>query len=144
MSGHGEKLTRRQEAAIAALLTAPTLADAAAAAGVSHRTLKRWIGVPEFSASYRQARRQVVEVVIGRLQQIAAQAVKTLERNLTCGQPAGEIRAALGVLDHATKGVELIDLAARVEELGRLLEEVRRDAAHPPRGEAAGRSQGNG
>ncbi len=41
MKGHGQKLTRKQEALIAALLTEPTHAAAAARAGVSEATLHR-------------------------------------------------------------------------------------------------------
>ena len=39
MSGHGEKLTRKQEAAIAALLLQPTITAAAAAVGIGEATL---------------------------------------------------------------------------------------------------------
>jgi hypothetical protein len=42
MSGRS-KLTRKQEALIAALLTEPTHAAAAAKAGVSEATLHRWL-----------------------------------------------------------------------------------------------------
>ena len=40
MHGHGEKLTRLQEKAIAALLTADTMPDAAQQAGVNEATLR--------------------------------------------------------------------------------------------------------
>src|SRR5438093_635470 len=106
----GSKLDRKQEALIAALLTEPTHAAAATQAGVSEATLHRWLHLPEFQAAYRLARRGVVETAIGRLQQSTGKAVAALERNLTCGQPSNEIRAALGMLDHAVKAVELLDL----------------------------------
>jgi hypothetical protein len=61
--------------------------------------------------------------LVGRLQRSAGKAVEALERNLDCGHPGGEIRAALGILDHAVKAVELIDLAERVEELEPLFAE---------------------
>jgi hypothetical protein len=41
MAGHGEKLTRKQEAAIAALLSEPTVEAAAARAEIGHQTLKQ-------------------------------------------------------------------------------------------------------
>ena len=119
IAGHGEKRTRREEAAIAALLTEPTIALAAAKAGIGETTILRWLHEPSFSAQYRAARRTVVESAIGRLQQATSEAVATLTRNLTCGVPASEIAAAKAVLDFAAKGVELADLAERVEQLER-------------------------
>jgi hypothetical protein len=118
MSGR-TKLNRKQESLIAALLTEPSHAAAAAKAGLSEATLHRWLHLPEFQAAYRLARRGIVETAIGRLQQSTGKAVEALERNLTCGHPGNEIRAALGILDQAVKAVELIDLVGRVEELER-------------------------
>jgi len=118
MSGR-TKLHRKQEALIAALLTEPSHASAAARAGVSEATLHRWLRLPDFQAAYRLARRGVVETAIGRLQQATGKAVDALERNLTCGQAGSEIRAALGILAQALKAVELIDLVGRIEELKR-------------------------
>jgi hypothetical protein len=108
--------------ALAALLSTPTLADAARVAGISERTLRYWLKRPKFLAAYRRARRQLVEAAVARLQQIAWEAAEALRRNLTCGQPSNEIRAALGVLEQAAKGIELVDLAEQVEELRNLVE----------------------
>jgi hypothetical protein len=49
------------------------------------------------------------------LQQATSQAVETLEQNLTCGIPASEIAAAKAILDQAFRGLEVIDLAERIE-----------------------------
>jgi hypothetical protein len=48
---------------------------------------------------------------------LCGQAVETLGRNLACGRPTAENRAAVAILEQATRGVELLDLAARVEAL---------------------------
>jgi hypothetical protein len=110
MKGHGQKLTRKQEAVIVALLTEPTHAAAAARAGIGEATLHRWLQLPTFRSAYRRARRAIIETAIGRLKQAAGQAVETLERNLNCIRPGSEIRAALGILGLAVKAVELMDL----------------------------------
>ena len=47
-SGHGEKLTRKKELAIVALLTEPTITKAASSAGISEATLRRWMRLDEF------------------------------------------------------------------------------------------------
>jgi DNA-binding MurR/RpiR family transcriptional regulator len=116
-AGHGEKRSRREDVAIAALLTEPTISQAAEKAGVSESTLLRWLADPPFQAGYRAARLQVVEQAVSQLQQTTSEAVTTLRRNLTCGVPAAEISAAKAVLDFAVKGVELVDLAERIEHL---------------------------
>jgi hypothetical protein len=84
----GCKLGRKQEAAIAALLTERTHADAAAKAGISEATLARWLRVPAFIVAYRAARLRVVEAAIARLQRATGAAVRALTRNLRCGFPS--------------------------------------------------------
>jgi len=113
----GCKLGRKQESAIAALLTERTHADAAAKAGISEATLARWLRVPAFIVAYRAARLRVVEAAIARLQRATGAAVRALTRNLRCGFPSAEIRAADLILAWAARGVELIDLAERVAAL---------------------------
>jgi hypothetical protein len=102
MSGR-TKLNRKQESAIAALLTAPTHAAAAAAAGVGEATLYRWLKLPEFRWAFRNARRRLVDDAVVRLQAATGRAVDALERNLTAGQPAVQVRAAVAVLDQLVK-----------------------------------------
>ena len=57
MARSGVKFGRKQEEAIAALLTQRNVEEAARTAGVGTRTLLRWLKMPEFDAAYRQARR---------------------------------------------------------------------------------------
>src|SRR5215475_10010054 len=104
MSGR-TKLNDRQEALIAALLTEPTHATAAAKAGVSEATLSRWLRLPEFQAAYRLARRELVEGAVGRIQAAAGQAVDTLLAVARDGaKDSDRVRAAVALLDHALRG----------------------------------------
>jgi hypothetical protein len=112
-----KELTPRQELLIAALLTEKTHVLAGAKARVSEATVKRWLRLPEFKLAWREVRRAVLETAIGRMQQLSGSAVDTLERNLTCGHPGTEVRAATALLDHCYRGVENIDLIDRVEVL---------------------------
>ena len=106
MRGHGQKLTSKQEALIAALLTEPTYAAAAAKAGVSAATLCRWLHRPCFRSAYRQARRELVEAAIGRIQAATGQAVETLLAVTSQGQRDGDrVRAAVALLDHARQAL---------------------------------------
>jgi DNA-binding transcriptional MerR regulator len=111
------KLTRAQGRGLAALLAQPTVKKAAAVAGVSERTLFYWLKLPSFTAAYRDGRRLLVEAALGQLQRLTAKAVQALRRNLTAGSPADQVRAALGVIDRAVKGVELLDIEERLASL---------------------------
>jgi hypothetical protein len=115
-AGHGDK-SRLHERAIAALLTAPNVAGAAKAAGVSRATLLRWLQEPGFKAAFRSARREVVEATIGRLQQVSAEAVETLQAALKCKVPTVRVSAARTVLEYSLRAVELMDLEDRIAQL---------------------------
>lgn len=119
MAGHGSKLGRKQEEAIAALLTQRNIDEAASAARVGTRTLLRWMKIPEFDAAYRAARRQAYGQSISRLQQATTAAATTLLKTLVDpATPASvKVRAAEAIFNHAEKAIEVEDIDARLREL---------------------------
>jgi hypothetical protein len=114
-----EALTPKQHKAIVALLTEPTMAGAAKAAGVGERTLYTWLDDPNFEEAYRLVRRKAVQRAIGRLQQVSSAAVAVLVRVMANEQtPAGtRVIAAKTVLEFSLRAVELEDITARIEAL---------------------------
>lgn len=111
MQGHGEKLSRKQEQAIAALLACRTIGNAAGKAGIAERTLRTWLKLPAFLVAYRAARRELVEGAVSRMQAATGQAVDTLVAVAKDGpRPADRVRAAVAILDHAFRGLELADV----------------------------------
>lgn len=104
---------------MAALLTAPTQAAAAAQAGIGEATLQRWLRLPEFQLAYRQARQQLLDRAVGKLLAACSLAVDTLREQLQTVRSTDRIKAALGILNQAIRGAELLDLAERVSELER-------------------------
>jgi hypothetical protein len=111
LRGHGQKLTSKQEALIAALLTEPNYTAAAAKAGVGTATLYRWMHLPEFRAAYRRARRELVEGAIGRIQAATGQAVETLVAVARgARRDSDRVRAAVALLEHASRGLTDADL----------------------------------
>lgn len=127
------ELTAKAEKALRAILSSPTLAEAAKAAGCSERAIYLWKKEPTFSAALAEARRELLAHAVTRLAALAGEAAEALQRNLTCGRPAAEIRSAVAVLEQARAGVELLDLAARLEALeARLVQQDPR-----PNGKAA-------
>ena len=118
VSQHGA-LTPKQQKALAALLTEPTILAAAAKVGVNERTLHRWLEEPAFAVAYRTARREAVRQAVARLQQVSTHAVTVLVTVMASKDtpPATRVAAAKTVLETAIKAVELEDLAARIEAL---------------------------
>jgi hypothetical protein len=121
--GHGQKLSRNHERAIAALLSAPTIAEAAKAAGIGEATLGRWLKDERFATAYRDARRAVLSVAMNRIQRAIDKAVSTLEAVMddTQAPASARVSAARSVLEMSAKTIELDDLAARVAEIERSL-----------------------
>jgi hypothetical protein len=111
MSGHGEKLTRKHELAIAALLECPTVEDAARKIGVGYATLKRWMHDPTFAAAYRRIRRELLDAAAARIQAATGQAVDTLLAVAKSGaKDSDRVRAAVALLDHAFRGLAGADV----------------------------------
>ena len=115
------KLTPKQEKAIVALLTHPTVEAAAAVLNISPATIYRWLQDPAFDAAYRQARREAVRQAIARLQQVSGKAVDALleviDTEYTPAPPAVRVSAAKTILEFALKAIEIEDLQARLEAL---------------------------
>src|ERR1035438_2221956 len=82
MSENVAELTPKQEEAILALLSTPTVEHAARAAKITPRTLYRYLKDPEFNAAYRQARWTAFGQCTARLQQASSAAVRSKERRV--------------------------------------------------------------
>ena len=119
MAARGSTLGRKQEEAIAALLTQRNLEEAARAAGIGTRTMLRWLKLPEFQTAYREARRAAFGQAISRLQQGTSAAATTLLKVLIDpNTPASvKVRAAEAIFHHSAKAIEIEDIEARVAAL---------------------------
>ena len=117
MKGHGQKFTRKMHHAVSALLQSPTVEAAAGLCGVSESTLSRWIKRSDFQDVYTQARRELVQRSLSSLQTASVEALDALKRNLVCGLPAIEVRAASALLDQSLRATELLGIEARLAAL---------------------------
>ena len=117
--GHGEKFSRRQEAAIAGLLSEPTIEAAAKNARVGEATLARWLKDPQFAERYRQARKQALEIAIARLAKIAQDAVTTLHEVASNLQsPASSrVTAARSILEISIRAIGIQEIEERLTAL---------------------------
>ena len=119
MSGHGTKLKRKLEEAVAAMLTQRNIEEAARSVGVSAATLMRWQKLPAFPTAYREAKRAAYGQAVARLQQGTSAAATTLLKMLIDpNTPASvRVRAAEAIFNHSAKAIEIEDIEARVTAL---------------------------
>ena len=133
MSGNDAKterfgrIERKQELAVAALLTETSIEAAAKKCGIGESTLFRWLQQPAFNAAYQEARGQVLTQAVAQLHTATTQAVATLELALTDAEWPARIRAAVAILDQAFKGREALDLSRRLTEIEGALRVQRAD-----------------
>jgi hypothetical protein len=108
VTGHGAKFGRKEEEAIAALLTHRTIEEAAGAVKVVPKILLRWLEIPTFKAKYLKALREGVFQAVARMQHATGAASVTILKLMTdLNVPAAvRLRAAECVFDRAIKGVE--------------------------------------
>jgi len=119
MTDTASKLPPKQEQALAALLTHANVRDAAAEAKVSEATLWRFLRDPAFSERYKQARREITDHLIARLQADSVRAAKILMdvAEDVSAHASARVSAARTVIEQALRGAELRDLTDRIEAL---------------------------
>ena len=119
MSGHGEKFSRLKEQAIVALLTYPTISEAAAAVRVNERTVERWLKLPAFSKRFEDAKARILHATINKLLNGGEQAANVLVKLATSDTtPAAvKVRAAVAVIQLSLKWHSLSNIERQLRDL---------------------------
>ena len=91
------------EIARAALAAGATYYEAGRRAGVSERTIARWMSTPEFARSVSDRRSEHMSVGSGRLAAVVPDAVAVLINVMHEGSPAEQLKAAPLVLAWALR-----------------------------------------
>lgn len=122
-----ERLPKKQQSAIVALISHRTIEEASKAAGVGRTIIFRWLQNDDFQAAYRQARAEVVRHAIAQAQSACSEAVTVLkEIMISAESPAStRVSAAKAVLETSLKAVELEDIISRIEKLEDKIQERR-------------------
>lgn len=108
----------REVAVIEALSCGKSQKDAAAAAGLSARTVARWLETPEFQRRVTVCREQMLEVHTARLGSVVGDAVETLRTLMAeTAPPAVRLGAARTVLEQSLKLREVMSIEKRIGEL---------------------------
>ena len=112
-------LTAKQHRAIAALISSPTVGEAAKAAGVSERTLARWMGDPDFRMALGVVESDMIDgavrCMIGDLT-ANHDTMRAIRDDPTNG-PAVRLRAAVALSDDLLRWRELRNVEARLASL---------------------------
>lgn len=117
-------MTPRQQKALAALLTSPSRAAAAEAAGITTRTLQNYLAAPEFQREYKRAFEEVVVDATRQAQQAISPALSTLREIVEDRKEDAQARisAARAILSHGLKLTETTDILNRLQELETAME----------------------
>ena len=117
-------MTPKQQKALLALLTNPTKEKAAAAAGITSKTLRGYLADPEFQAEYRKAFAGMVEDATRQAQQAIAPALSTLREVVEDSGEGSQFRisAARSNLEYSLKLTEQNDILAKLKELEKAVE----------------------
>jgi AraC-like DNA-binding protein len=96
------------------LTSGMSLKATAAALKLSERTLYRYLEMSLVQSRIREIRKVMIEHSIGRLLRLNDAAIDTLERNLTCGNFAAEVRSANTILDKNNQSIEYWNFDSRL------------------------------
>lgn len=114
------RITPNKEKALAALLSHKTRRDAAAAAGITEKTLRTWFeDDEEFRRRYTQACSEIISDATRQAQQGAESALTVLREIMENKKEnsRSRIQAARSTLDFALKLTETNDILERLTEL---------------------------
>jgi len=116
-------LSPSQRKAIAALVTSKTREQAAAAAGISPRTLRTYFENPEFVREYRSAFAGLVDEATRHAQRNMSPAIDTLLEIMQDADisPAARVAAARSTLEYSLQLSEMNDFNARLSEIEKRL-----------------------
>jgi hypothetical protein len=111
-------ITTKQQKAIAALLSEPTLGKAAKAAGIGERTLYNWLNEPNFKAALRSAEKELLDNVTRRLAAGQVLALDTLQKLIQSARhESTKLRASVSWLELSLKFRDMQDIEDRLTAL---------------------------
>ncbi|WP_157880128.1 hypothetical protein [Streptomyces natalensis] len=109
--------SRNRPAAVLALAQGRTNGQAAKAAGVSGRTILRWLDDPAFQREVADNRTELLRLAVGRLAAASTKAVNALVNALDNERGQARVQAARTLLDACLSLRESLDLEQRLAVL---------------------------
>lgn len=118
-------MTPKQQKALLALLENPTKERAAAAAGITSKTLRGYLENVEFQAEYKKAFAGLVETATRQAQQTLHPALSTLKEIMEDVNiaPSARVQACRTALEYTIRLTEQNDIMERLAALEQAVEE---------------------
>lgn len=112
-------MTPKMQKALLALLSEPTKEKAASKAGITSKTLRKFLNDQTFQEEYRAAFSGMVSDAVRQAQKTLSPALTTLEEIMKDDAQNGQIRvsAARSLLEFSLKATEQLDILDRLKEL---------------------------
>lgn len=109
----------KRELLLSALLTNPTIKEAAASVGVPEATCYRWLREPDFSEEYKQRKRQAVAEASDYLQSRINAAAQIIDEIMNDTETPSQVRlnAAKTIVDTGFKVIEQKEILERIAAL---------------------------
>lgn len=107
----------RYQRAIDELIKSGSRKEAAARVGVSVGTIDRWHRDKTFKIMLAKTQNQATHAITAQVWNALTAATETLQRNMTCGSPVSEIRAASAMFDVALRLRDALELDERLTRL---------------------------
>ena len=110
--------TSKKSRAIVALLSGKTNSQAAQSAGVTERTIYRWLSDPSFRSELSEAERQMIESATRQMSSLQEKAINVLDQLLESQDVSPQIRLS------TAKSILRLSLAYRDRNIERRLYEL--------------------
>ena len=111
------KSADRKEKAILALLDGATILETSVQAGVSKKTLFKWLQELEFQQRLEQEKNNIRDKDINLLKSTLGDAIKTVRVLLRSQSESVRLEASRTLLEYGFKAIELSEIVERIQEL---------------------------
>lgn len=119
------ELNQRQEKFLKAMLTCSSVEEACRKAEINRNTGYKYLKDETFMTEYRALRRDSMQQVTTRLQELSKKAVSALDEVLEHDEssPNAKVQAAKVILDIAYRALEIDDIQEELENIKRVIGE---------------------
>ena len=138
-------LSDRQVHALPFMTSSRTFAEAAEKAGISPRTIHRWMNDPAFREEYQRQRDEAGSIARAAIRGLMLEAVSVLAERLSSEDPQERVRAAKTILNFDTKTAAVDSNRKVVNHLNRIMaqiDEQEQNTRIPPHTYTGGRLRG--
>ena len=125
-------LSDNQIHALPYMTSSRTFGEAAEKAGISPRTINRWMNDPAFREEYQRQRDEAGAIARAALRALMLDAVAVLAERLDAEDPKERVRAAKTILAFDTKTAAVDSNRKVVNRLNRIIAQVDEEAENSP------------